>query len=119
MICYGNLEVPPPLRGPMQGLRNALAPHWPPERAHIDSAYRDLPFPFTRIATPPLAMEVAWNLPHLIGYVQTWSAQKALRATDGGETILRAHLDELASAWGDPSTFRELAFPLTVVLGRV
>ena len=42
----------------------------------MEEGYRNLPFPFEERRLPDLAIEVAWTLDELLGYVGTWSAVK-------------------------------------------
>src|SRR5205085_10545685 len=39
-----------------------VGPYWPPERALIDAAYADIPFPFDVLVTPGFEMRVSWSL---------------------------------------------------------
>jgi ubiquinone/menaquinone biosynthesis C-methylase UbiE len=36
-----------------------VGPYWPPERKHVETEYRDLAFPFTRIPAPSFAMNAS------------------------------------------------------------
>jgi SAM-dependent methyltransferase len=94
-----------------------LAGYWPPERRHVETGYRDLPFPFPEIPSPAMAMTAEWDLAGLLGYVETWSAVRAAEAALGA-----APYDELsaalAAAWGPASARRELRWPLTLRVGR-
>jgi SAM-dependent methyltransferase len=95
-----------------------LARWWPPERRHVDAGYATLPLPFPPLATPPLAIETAFDCDELLGYVGTWSAVRELRRA-GGEAEVAAFAEVLRAAWGDPSTRRVARFPLVVRAGRV
>ncbi len=57
--------------------------YWPPERRWVESAYRDLPFPFQEIGTPPFQLQLQWDLDSLIGYLSTWSAVQSYKRTTG------------------------------------
>ncbi|MCP4377042.1 MAG: class I SAM-dependent methyltransferase, partial [bacterium] len=58
---------------------HTVGPYWPPERRLVESGYRDLPFPFPELDTPPFAMTARWRLEQLLGYLGTWSATKRYR----------------------------------------
>jgi len=59
-----------------------LEPWWPPERRWVDQGYAGLPFPGQEWPFPKnLWIERHWDLSQLMGYVGTWSAVQAARAT--------------------------------------
>ncbi|NIR59358.1 MAG: class I SAM-dependent methyltransferase [Gammaproteobacteria bacterium] len=95
-----------------------LAECWPPPRRHVDSAYRDLPFPFERLDAPQPAMIARWSLDRLLGYLGTWSAVQRYRATHGRDPIAVV-ADGLAAAWGEPGAPKTVRWPLRVLAGRV
>lgn len=117
LITYGvlNVEGDAP-NAAVQDFRAVIAGDWPPERRLVEEGYRSLPFPVPEIAVPPIAIEVDWPLPALLGYVSTWSALKALRAR-GGEAELDRLATRLEEAWGDPAMPRRVSFPITVRAG--
>jgi len=95
-----------------------LAPYWPPERRHVETDYRSIPFPFPRVDAPSFAMRASWTLDHFIGYVRSWSGvQRMERALGPGQT--EAFRDELAALWGPAGAARAVRWPLTVRAGRV
>ncbi len=119
LVSYGVLRTDPVVAAVIEPFyRDQLGPYWPPERAHAEDGYRNLPFPFPTIPAPPLAIEVRWRLQELLGYIGTWSAVKAMERALGPEPM-RRFADELAVAWGDPATAREISWPLGVRAGRV
>lgn len=95
-----------------------IGPYWPAERRYVDERYATIPFPFTEIEAPPLAMEATWNLEHLLGYLGTWSAVKEYEV-QRGENPLALIATELAAAWGDPGRERRISWPLHLRVGRV
>lgn len=97
---------------------DVIGPCWPPERAHVDTGYRTLPFPFAEIEAPAFAMEAEWDLQHLMGYFETWSAVKEYRRMRDDEP-LELVADELAAAWGDPALERRISWPLVLRAGRI
>ncbi len=94
-----------------------IGPYWPPERRHVETGYRELPFPFERIPVPELAMQVAWPLPQLLGYLGSWSASARYREATG-EDATEALGISLAPHWGDPETARIVRWPLAILAGR-
>lgn len=121
LVAYGILELPENAAAHAVFSRfyhDDAGPHWPPERAHVEAGYRTLAFPFPEIETPPLAITLRWPLAGLVGYVDTWSALKGLRAARG-EAPLDAFRRDLAAAWGDPDAEKLVRFPLALRLGRI
>jgi SAM-dependent methyltransferase len=94
-----------------------VGPYWPPERAHVERDYRDLPFPWPEIPFPAQAMTADWTLAQLLGYLGTWSATARYREVVGSDPLpaLRARLLPL---WGRPETVRTVRWPLPVRIGR-
>jgi len=93
-----------------------VGPYWPPERCHVESGYRTLPFPFPELEAPRFAMEEQWSLHQLLGYIRTWSATQRFR-----ETLRRDPIDQLAlellPLWGEPTTVRRIRWPLSLRVG--
>ncbi len=95
-----------------------VGPYWPAERRHVENGYRELPFPFERIAAPDFAMQVRWPLAQLLGYLGSWSATARYRKENGNDP-LAALEQQLLPLWGDPSQVRTVAWPLSLLAGRV
>lgn len=95
--------------------RDEIGPYWPPERAHVDSGYADLPFPFTRIDVTTPQIERDWTLDEFVDYLRTWSATRNAReaGADGYVANLRT---DLAAQWGES---RRITWPVTVVAGTI
>ncbi|MFZ5707712.1 MAG: class I SAM-dependent methyltransferase [Pseudomonadota bacterium] len=94
-----------------------LAPYWPPERAMVDNDYRDIRLPFDAVDAPRLILEARWSLDALIGYLDTWSAVRAMERSVGRAAFERT-VELLRDAWGPSEDSRLLQWPLTVVAGR-
>lgn len=91
---------------------------WPPERRHVETAYRSLPFPFAEAIPPKIAMTVGWSLAELLGYVGTWSAVRNAEASLGREPLDR-FATALGATWGDSHHRREIRWPLSMRIGYV
>ncbi len=119
LISYGNVRADATV-GPLidQFYSDALGPLWPPERRLVEDGYRSLPFPFTELETPPFEIRVDWTLAEMMGYVETWSAVRAMERVEGRGPIL-AFGSTLARAWGDPRSARPVRWPLSLRVGRV
>jgi SAM-dependent methyltransferase len=119
-ICaYGNCSVDRAVDAVEQALyADTLGPDWPPERALVDSGYRELPFPFRPVPTPSFGMRADWNLAQFTAYLRSWSAaQRHLRRT--GVDAVEAARPALAQAWGDPATVRAVRWPFFTRVGRL
>jgi SAM-dependent methyltransferase len=92
-----------------------VGPYWPPERRHVESAYRDLPFPWREVAAPQFDLRLDWDLDDFIGYVGTWSATQRYTKVSGADPlpVLRA---EIAPLWGCGR--RSVLWPLHLRIGR-
>ena len=95
-----------------------VGPYWPPERRHVESGYRTLPFPWPELAAPPFEIRDAWTLDRFAGYLGTWSASSRYRQATGEDPVARI-LPELRAAWGDPAAAREVRWPVAVRAGRI
>lgn len=95
-----------------------LGRYWPPERRHVESGYRTLPFPFRELTPPTLAMTARWQVDHLLGYLSTWSAVKECQAKTGENPLEKAGV-QLRAAWGDPETVKCVSWPLVIRAGRI
>jgi ubiquinone/menaquinone biosynthesis C-methylase UbiE len=100
-----------------QFLNEMIGPYWPPERALVDSGYRTLPFPFPEAAAPEFAIEQRWSLPHLLGYVRSWSATTRYVARHGVDPVIALEAS-LQAPWGEPQTTHLIRWPVSMRLGR-
>ncbi len=96
---------------------HVVGPYWPPERAHVEAGYRTLAFPFTELDPPSFGMKEYWTLSQLLEYLRTWSATVRFRELVGSDPVdgLRR---ELATHWGDPTSVRQVSWPLSLRVGR-
>jgi SAM-dependent methyltransferase len=118
-VSYGPVQVEgAPERVVNRFYHEVIAPYWPPERHYVDEGYATIPFPFPEIIAPAFAMEVDWNMEHLMGYLGTWSAVKEYEKQLGSDPLALI-ADELAAAWGDPQQGRGIRWPLTLRVGRI
>ena len=92
-----------------------VGPYWPPERALVEAAYVDLPFPFERLDAPAFAMQARWDLDRFIAYLGTWSSVTGYRRALGRDP-LPALREDLAQLWGNVE--REIRWPLVLRVGR-
>jgi len=97
--------------------RNELGPYWPPERALIESAYRDLPFPFKPIRLDrSFEMRVDWTAEQYAQYLLSWSATQRY-ISDRQSNPVDIFLPQLKNIWG-PDT-RVIRWPIHLRLGQL
>jgi SAM-dependent methyltransferase len=96
---------------------NRMGPYWPPERRHVESSYRTLPFPFEEISLPAVAIERQWSRQQLLAYVDTWSAMRAAEKA-GQRRLLDDFASELAKIWPDEKIVT-VSWPVAIRAGRV
>lgn len=117
LVTYGLTEIDEAIDPFVYSYANqAVGAYWPPERAHVDSGYLTLPFPFAEIPAPELAIEEEWTADQFIAYLGTWSAtQNFIRSHDQDpRELVRASIEE---RWGDG--VRVVRWPLRMRVGRI
>ena len=97
--------------------REVVGPYWPPERSHVESGYKALPFPFAEIAAPSFEMQARWTLAQFVGYLRSWSATQRYRDKVGQDPVEELG-SELARHWGEPEAARRVTWPLSLRVGR-
>ena len=91
--------------------------YWDAARKLVDEKYRDVPFPFRRIDTPELELEVHWTLEHLAGYLTSWSATQKYIQHHGTDPV-PALINRIKQYWR-PGTVKSASFPLFLKVGTV
>lgn len=130
LVSYGPTRIAPDIDPIVEEFRvGTLAPHWAPERRHVEDGYRSLPFPFAEVEPPEAEMRVEWRLSDLLAYVRTWSALRSMEEPRRQALVhdLRARLAPVwAGAEGgdggdvaDGGTRRTVTWPLSVRAGYV
>jgi SAM-dependent methyltransferase len=116
--AYGLGEITPAIDKIVRHYyEDIVGPYWPPERRHIDDAYRDIPFPFRMVETPVFAMNAQWTLAEFVGYLGTWSAAQRYQQTHRHNPLERIY-EPLAAAWETPGA-RTIAWPIYMRVGRI
>ncbi|MDQ3812019.1 MAG: class I SAM-dependent methyltransferase [Chloroflexota bacterium] len=119
LITYGIMtvddDIDPVIR---RFYAEVLEPYWPPERRHVEDGYRSLLFPFDEIDAPRLEIGASWGLADVVGYVETWSAVRAMEQVEGRARI-EAFRGELARAWDRGEAVRPICWPLSLRVGRL
>jgi ubiquinone/menaquinone biosynthesis C-methylase UbiE len=97
---------------------DVVGPYWPPERRHIDSWYRTLPFPFAEIETPGFGIELSWNLEQIAGYVSSWSATVRYRQALGTDPVPMLR-ESLGAAWPANGASVPMRMPIGLRVGKL
>ena len=95
-----------------------VGPYWPPERKHIESEYRSIPFPFAEVQAPAFKLAAHWNLEEMLGYLNTWSATQRYLAQTGDHPLNKI-IDQLTTAWGDDANKKRVEWPLCLRAGKI
>jgi SAM-dependent methyltransferase len=114
---YGHLRITPEVDVVVRRYyTDIVGPYWPPERRHLESGYRSLPFPLTELTAPEFEMTARWTLENLVGYLDSWSATRRYLQARGAHPLLSLR-PALAEAWGSDAE-RQVAWPLFLRLGQ-
>ena len=98
--------------------RDVTGPYWDPERTYVDQAYQTIPFPFQEIETPRFQILRNWDLPALVGYLNTWSSVQKYQ-TAVGRNPVDGFTEKLNATWGEPTLQHEVTFEVFLRVGRV
>ena len=90
--------------------------YWPPERRHVETRYRELPFPFERIPLPAMTIDREMTATQFLAYVRTWSAVQGYVRAFGYDPVSTIE-GEVGRAWGPDA--RRVRWPLDVLAGRI
>lgn len=117
--CYTRALIRPDIDALVEDFYGrVVGPYWPMDRKVVEGGYAALPFPFDEIAPPAFEMTARWDLPHLLGYLDTWSAtRRATRAM--GRNPLQDLEPRLRAIWEDPREVRPVRWPLGLRVGRL
>lgn len=115
--CYQRMRVSPAVDQLIDHYyHDIVGNYWPAERRHVESAYRELPFPYRELPAPRFTMQARWSLPQLLDYLASWSASRhyaQARHRDPVEELA----DRLATSWGGVRT-RTVYWPVALRVGR-
>ncbi|MGK0184627.1 MAG: hypothetical protein ACI9R3_000401 [Verrucomicrobiales bacterium] len=92
-----------------------ISSYWPKERSHVESEYRDIPFPYESCNPPEFVMSVDWSADDLLAYLRTWSSVKRFEAATGHDPVFEI-TDDIRNAWiGNTCS---VIWPLILRVGR-
>ncbi len=117
-ITYAMFRVSPEVDALIDAFySDVTGPYWPAERRHVETDYRDIPFPFERIVAPDFSIERSWLPEQVTAMVDTWSGLKAYRKATGNDPLPELHRS-LLTVWGDPLAARPVRWAVKVIAGR-
>jgi SAM-dependent methyltransferase len=118
-VAYGLAEIHPAIDALVKRFyKGAIGPYWPADRAHIETGYRDIPWPFDAVDFPSVSMRETWSLLDFVGYIGTWSAVARYRSATRVDPM-PVFSSQLESVWGHPEKLRDVRWPLVIKAGRI
>ncbi|HWX16946.1 MAG TPA: class I SAM-dependent methyltransferase [Chthoniobacterales bacterium] len=100
--------------------REIIAPFWAANNKVLWNGYVDaeIAFPFQRVETPHVSLDMHWRLDQLLAYMMTWSAFKHSRSNEGAASAMDK-LIARASRLVSPGQRLPVRMPLKMVAGRI
>lgn len=118
-IAYGLPVTEPTILEKIKHLHNVvLKEYWDQERQLVADLYKDIPFPFESIATPPFSVEKEMTIEEITGYLKTWSGLKKMIKTTGQDPM-PSFTEELRSVWPAANAKVKFVWNLALLCGRV
>lgn len=94
---------------------NVAGSYWDPARRLVENQYSSIAFPFKLIDTPEFFIETAWTAPHLLGYVESWSATQAYIKAQNKSPIPELS-QRISRLWPEGKTL-PVSFPVFLKIG--
>ncbi|MBK7874505.1 MAG: class I SAM-dependent methyltransferase [Planctomycetes bacterium] len=91
--------------------------YWPAGRRHVETRYRELPFPFEELPFGDWAIEAELDRAAFVGYVGTWSAVGRARQAEGRDPLPEFEA-RVAPLWPDAKATKPARWPLFARVGR-
>ena len=118
LISYGMATVTPAIDSVVNHFyTETTGPYWDTARRHVETGYRDLPFPFREITPPGFEIRLEWTVAAYLGYIETWSAVRKL-LSEVGTAPLEAFGRELRAVWNVQAQ-RLIRWPISMRVGYV
>ena len=118
VVGYGLLSISPIIDELIANFyTRIIGPYWDEERKYIDEHYKTIPFPFEEIDAPQFHNHYSWQLEHLIGYLNTWSAVKHFIRKKGYNPVEEL-ADQLQGHWSKEE-IKKVSFPILLRIGKV
>ncbi|MBA4054511.1 MAG: SAM-dependent methyltransferase [Marivirga sp.] len=96
---------------------NIVGPYWDQARRLVEEEYNSVEFPFEQITTPRFFISAKWNVQHLAGYLESWSAtQKYIK--NRGVNPVPELTNEIGRIW-PAEIIKDITFPVFLKLGEI
>jgi SAM-dependent methyltransferase len=95
--------------------KNITGPYWDAERSYLDEGYKTIPFPFSEIEVTEYNYRMKWNLEHVLGYLDTWSAVNHYKKANGTNPVDHIKGD-LQNLWNQEN---QVSFQVFLRVGRM
>ncbi len=118
--CYNLLRIDPAIDEILNEFyHETVGPYWPAERTLLEKQYDTIQFPFVvESGVPQFQMTGEWDLPHLLGYLNTWSATRNYIEANGTNPVDEI-AGKLAGQWGMPQETKLVEWPLYLKISRI
>jgi len=118
VVSYQLPRINPDINAIIDGFHgDILGNYWPAERRHVDTAYKDIPFPLQEISPPSLKIEHDWTLAQFLGYLRSWSAVVHFEKEQKQNPIDLVKSD-LSALWPCADPTKRVCWPLTIRIGK-
>lgn len=98
---------------------DTVGKYWNKERDLVDAQYETIEFDFEELPVrKDLTISVNWDLNHLEGYLNSWSAVQNYLKETGRKSPVSKLIQALKPAWGS-GELREVRFPIFLRMGRI
>ncbi|MBL6449528.1 class I SAM-dependent methyltransferase [Fulvivirga sp. 29W222] len=94
---------------------HVVGDYWDPERKVLLKEYADINFPLINPRQTYFHYAIQWNLSHLKGYLESWSAVQHYIQQKRHNPV-EALIDQIQSQWDDNQA---VTFPIFLVYGRI
>jgi len=113
---YGPLQVSPDINQAIYDFHyGILGSYWDPERKIWANEYRDIEFPLKNFDRKNFEYRIQWDIGHLEGYLNSWSAvQHYIKQV--GENPVPSLIASISTMWNKEMTVR---FPIFLYAGLV
>lgn len=96
---------------------NTVGPYWDQARKLVEEEYKSIVFPFEEITAPAFFISAQWNLQHLAGYLESWSATQKYIQNHGTNPVTDL-ITEVNQLW-PAKIVKDIRFPVFLKLGKL
>ncbi|BCY16501.1 hypothetical protein hrd7_03500 [Leptolinea sp. HRD-7] len=119
LFGYKFPEVDPQIDAVIKSdLLDRIDPYWASGNRMLMNDYAEIRLPFSEVPVSQFfVIKVKWDLYHLTGYFNTWSAVKRY-TDDHGTGLMDTLFSALKPVWSNPHEPREIFMPVVLKVGR-